>query len=297
MILTDLNNKPTLSRIFSLARKLQKHGVAKSLKISKSLILKYILTARSDRDFVLISGIRRELLGTRIYNESDGKVLYGPFEGLKILSHRWGARDLGSMILGQYERHVVEYLNSIDNNYSIFIDVGAADGFYAIGLTQNKKMDKSICFESSPEGRQSIAMNSRANKMENKVQIRGTAREDFAKELIREIGSDIDKCVFLFDIEGGEFDLLNQENLRILRNSILVIELHEEANDYENKLSKLNSDASNFFKVSTLNRKSVDPFSFKELDSWPDEDRQIIFSEGRRYAMTWLTLTPLKRHV
>ena len=37
---------------------------------------------------------------------------------------------------------------------------------------------------------------------------------------------ELSKSLFLFDIEGDEFDLLNNTNLNILRNSFLIIEIH-----------------------------------------------------------------------
>lgn len=272
--------------------KLRKHGVAESFSIFLSLVVKYVLVRRSNRDFMRITGIRRELLGRRIYEEASGSVLYGDFKGLKLVSHRWGARDLGSIMLGEYERNIVEYINKVDASRTTFVDVGAADGFYAVGLLHNGRMERSICYESSEDGRRSIGVNARANGVQNAISIRGTASKLFAEELLKELGDELKNSVFLFDIEGGEFDLLTNDNLEILQNSILIIELHKEAGDYESKVANLYLNGKDTHKIHTIKRNGANPFQFKELENWPDEDRQIVFSEGRRYSMTWIALHP-----
>lgn len=283
--------------VLHLLRKIRKHGLRRSFSISKNLFLRYFLFKRLDHDFMHVCAIRREMLGRRIHEMADGRVLYGDFNGLQLVSYRWGARDIGSMIFGEYERHIVELINQLDKSYSTFIDVGAADGFFAVGFLYNNRMLNSICFESSSEGRDSIAINARANLVEEKVLILGTASQKFAMELSAESGIELDKCIFLFDIEGAEFELLSRENLSILRNSILVVELHKESGDYELKLNQLCEEASEFFTISNIHRKSTNTFEYKELESWPDEDRQIIFSEGRRYSMTWLAFTPKSQQI
>ncbi len=272
--------------------KLHKHGIRESFSIFRSLVIRYVLLRRSNRDFMRIAGIRRELLGRRIYEESSGCVRYGDFKGLKLVSHRWGARDLGSIILGEYERNIVEYINQVDLTRTTFVDVGAADGFYAVGLLHNGRMKRSICFESSEDGRTSIGANASANGVQSAISIRGTASKLFAKELLDELGDELKNSVFLFDIEGGEFDLLTNENLKILQNSILIVELHKEAGDYERKVNNLYLNARDTHQIHTIQRNGANPFQFEELESWPDEDRQIVFSEGRRYSMTWIALHP-----
>lgn len=287
----------TSIRAYNLLAKVKRHGIRESLLLFVNVLVSHILIKRSDRDFTRIAGVRRELLSRRVYQKADKRVLYGKFKGLKIVSCRWGLRDLGSIILGEYERDVVEYINNLDGNYSTFIDVGAADGYYAVGLLHNKKIRKAICFESSHDGRASIELNSHANGVGKDISIRGTATLQFANELLAELGEALQNCIFLFDIEGGEFDILTQDNLQILRNSILVVELHREAGDYEVKLSQLYDNAKDSHQIRVINRTGVNPFQFKELDNWPDEDRQIIFSEGRRYSMTWIALHPILQHL
>ena len=46
----------------------------------------------------------------------------------------WSQADLGSILLGIYEKEVLDELEIISKHKSIFCDIGAADGIYGVGL-------------------------------------------------------------------------------------------------------------------------------------------------------------------
>jgi hypothetical protein len=279
-----------------LLRKIRNHGVKSSMKIGKVLLTRWYLRLRSDRHFVNIAGIRRELLGEKLLKTSDGKILYGPFKGMKLASTSWSARDVGSIILGEYERLVVDAIMESPRSYSTFVDIGAADGIYAVGCSLSHKFSSSYCFESSEASQMSIRKNAVANNVETCITILGTARSDFLSTLTRSYSVDLSKTLFLIDIEGGEFDLLTEENLKLMRNSIVIVEIHKDVEGFNSKYETLRRHSSNLFHLSELTSRTNLKNDFKEINSWPDEDRQIIFSEGRRYQMSWLVLTPKLEH-
>jgi hypothetical protein len=67
----------------------------------------------------------------------DGKVvLSGPFKGMKYPNLEAFGSCIYPKILGSYERELHDTLNSISNTrYSEIIDVGCAEGYYAVGLS------------------------------------------------------------------------------------------------------------------------------------------------------------------
>ena len=81
---------------------------------------------------------------------SNATVAYGPFKGLKFSSDAWWGRERASMILGLYEQEVLESLTNIPKKYKSFIDLGAADGYYGIGVLVNNLFENSICFGNYP---------------------------------------------------------------------------------------------------------------------------------------------------
>lgn len=276
----------------SITRKIRAHGVSGSIKIGKILLTRSYLRFRSDNHFMNISGVRREILGERLFRLSNGRVLYGPFKGMKLASTSWSARDVGSILLGEYERQVIDVIMESPSSYSIFVDIGAADGIYAVGLSMNNRFQSSFCFESSEASQSSIRENALANDVKSKITILGTAESNFLTLLTTQYPIDLSKALFLVDIEGGEYDLLSEKNLEKLRNSVLIVEIHKDVDGFELQYEALIKRSSHIFNVSKLFSHAKSKIDFKEIESWPDEDRQIIFSEGRRHQMSWLVMTP-----
>ena len=113
----------------------------------------------------------------------ESTVIYGPFKGLKLSKDTWwGSTDRASMLFGFYEKEVLESLQNIPKHYKTFIDLGAADGYYAVGVLVNNLFESSICYESSLKGRETISRNAKINNVENKIEIRGCAKNNFYKE-------------------------------------------------------------------------------------------------------------------
>jgi hypothetical protein len=224
----------------------------------------------------------------RLYNNM---VAFGPFKGMKISEDVWwGEHDRAPMILGLYEKEVQEYITNISNYYDIFIDLGAADGFFGIGALISKKYKKSYCFEITHEGQEAIIKNAKLNHVENDVIIEGLADQNFM-DLIP--NNELKKALILCDIEGGEFDLFTDEALIKLKNNLIVIEIHDFlVENGEEKLSKLLLRCSNIFDYKFLTTTSRDLSNFDALNDLTDNQRWLICSEGRPSLMKWLVLSP-----
>ena len=80
----------------------------------------------------------------------------------------WGKIDRPSMIYGFYEQEVLESLTSNKGKYKTLIDVGAADGYYAIGGIISGTFEKAICYEIAKEGQDQIKKNADLNKVSKK---------------------------------------------------------------------------------------------------------------------------------
>lgn len=232
--------------------------------------------------------LKLSLLINKLFNST---VAYGPFEGLKLISNTWwGDADKASMLLGLYEQEVLMSLLNVPKTHRTFIDLGAADGYYGIGLLVNKHYDKSYCFEISKKGQSTIAKNAELNLVSQKVIIHGKAEQDFFRLLPAD---QLSSSVLLIDIEGGEFDLFDANLFKVLKNSIIFIELHPwMVTDGDNKLAKLKSEASVLFNITELTTSSRDLSVFPELRNFNDTDRWLICSESRKQLMTWFRLDP-----
>lgn len=227
----------------------------------------------------------------RVDSIFNSTVAYGHFKGLKFAPGGWwGVADRGNMILGLYEKEVLNSLMLVPDSYRYFIDLGAADGYYAIGVLVANKFEKSICFEASKLGQKTILKNADLNKVSKKIVVNGFADSHFYSNISQEV---LDKSVLFIDIEGGEFELINENVLDAFSRSIIFIELHDWLfNDSNKQKERLIQILRRRFEVTTIVMGTRGFDDIRELDDFNDDERWIMCSEGRGRRMEWLRLDP-----
>tara|TARA_B110000003_G_C16511587_1_gene481444 strand:- start:2 stop:880 length:879 start_codon:yes stop_codon:yes gene_type:complete len=227
----------------------------------------------------------------KIIREHGYKVAYGNFKGMKLNKDiYWAKNDLITHILGVYEKHVLEKLTEFSKRGNFpFIDIGAADGYFAVGMAFSKIFKKVYAFEINESGRVSLDKNAENNQCKDKIVINDEANFNSIKKIVDENNG----AVILFDIEGSEFDLLDQKLLESLTNCYIVCELHPLlVNSGYDKQQALINNSKAFFNVSIIQRDSYCPNKFSELNEFTDDERLLAFGEGRENNMNWLILEP-----
>lgn len=235
---------------------------------------------------------RRQEIAVELDALFGSRVAYGPFAGLRLSSGKWWSRaDRAAMLLGIYEQEVLSTLQDVPETYRTFVDVGAADGYYAVGVLVGGLFDEVICFETSAAGQAVIQQTASINRVSDRLTIRGHAGHDFLEEFDE---GQLSRAVFLIDIEGAEFDLLDVQALNRLKRSIILIEVHpRQVEGGFDKLQALKARAETDFRVSELRMGARDLSVFPELRGYNDSDRWLVCSEGRDSLMTWLRLDPI----
>ena len=236
---------------------------------------------------------RRTRISGEVFDLLDGTVAYGPFSGMSMVDSRWrGMPDFGSMLLGLYEAEVVALIEDLcKKSRSYFIDIGAAEGYYPIGVLVGGLVEKAYAFESDERGRDTIAKNAERNKVGNSLIIHGQASLDSLSTAIEENGNQ--QAVILCDIAGGEFELFNRQVLRRLSDHHLIIEIHNWVDSFEVKYRELLANASNFFRLGFIPARDRQISHLAELDEFTDDNRLLLMSEGRPNRMRYLFLEPL----
>jgi len=201
--------------------------------------------------------------------ETLSTVVSGPFSGMKLSKNsKWSrkVRDIPSKLLGMYEQEVQNKLVNLQkmNKKKYLINLGGGDGFYAIGVTKNNLFEKVIVYESDSLSRDIIDQNARLNKVENKLTIKEKAEESFLKEdFFKNIN--LKDCIFLIDIEGDEFKLLNSTNFSKLSDTIMIVEFHDSIDKSGNENSEFLNKLKTFFAVEILTTGSRDLSKFDFL--------------------------------
>jgi hypothetical protein len=261
------------------------------LKYTISLIINYFFSKIG-----ILSEV--ELLKIKINKDLSldfkNTVLHGVFKGMKLSDKVWwGKYDIANKLFGQYEAHVVNKIIELSLQNNLFIDIGAADGYFAIGMVYSGFFEKAICFEISEKGRLVIEENASVNNVSKKIIINGIANSEEIDKII----SKNDTAVVLIDIEGAEFDLLTYDFLYKLRNCTIIIELHDTfISGLFDRRQKLFSRASQFFNLNYIKRSSPEINSFSELNNLNDSSRFLLFSEGRPNMMDWVCFSPKKTY-
>lgn len=244
-------------------------------------------------NFRRVVGLYRRRLSQQIFSQCNGIIRHGAFAGMRWLDHPgWGRSDQGVMILGLYEQEVVGALMDAPDHYRTFVDIGAADGYYAVGMLHNNKVDRSVAFEMLPRCRTAIAALAAANGVADRITILGAASDSLIDNL-RDNNIDGRETMFLIDIEGAEFRILTKELFAFLEASTIVVETHAHIfPDPEEEIERLIASASATHTVTRWQPGARNPWLLRELDTYTEVDRWILCSEGRVEVQQWLKFVP-----
>lgn len=232
--------------------------------------------------------MRRRAIGHELGASLDHRVAHGPFAGFRLggLS-AWGEDD-AAMLLGLYEQEVVARIAGRSTPWDLLVNVGAADGFYAVGCLASGVAKRCLAFESDPLAQESLRATAVANSVLNRLEILGAAGE---QDLLR-ITLEPD-TIILVDIEGQEFDVLTKTALEHLRTAKIIIEIHDwdprGADDVELLVENAREAG---FSIEWIDAGPRDPGAIPEIGHLSDDDRWSICSEGRPRPMRWLELSP-----
>ncbi len=228
----------------------------------------------------------------KIENFANNKILGGIYKNTSLeINKNWSDYDASSKFLGLYELEVQKEIFNIQKNKKInkkyFVNLGAGEGFHLIGAMYAKIFKKGIAFEIDINAKQILYTNLIKNKLNKKVEILGKAENNFLENLISK-KIKLKDCLFLFDIEGDEFKLLNNNNLDKLRKSILIVEIH----DFYFPSKKFINNLSKKFKTKILTTENRNLSEFTFLDNMHDSEKWLLANEGRPKKMQWIVCTP-----
>lgn len=159
----------------------------------------------------------------QLYGSGEIKVLSGPFEGMSYIDEIvWG--PVTPKWLGSYEIELNDVIDSIiDRNYEEIIDVGCAEGYYAVGLAYRIRTAEIYAYDTDFISRRQIQRLSEINNVQSRVHVSSYC----SSEELQRHGS---KCgLIICDVEGFERLLLDPERCPVLSKIDILVEVHEES--------------------------------------------------------------------
>lgn len=246
------------------------------------------LTPRFIREFRVRSAQRveaaRHAAETRLHQALGGRVLSGPFAGMHYVAASWWG-TLGPKILGTYEMELARVVEAIiAKPCRRFIDIGAAEGFYAVGLLTRLPAATGMAFEGSPEGRDLLRQMADANGVVDRLEIRGHCGPGDLASAIDTFRPDLVIC----DVEGAERELLDVETIPGIAAINLLVEVHDFVDPtLSATLLRRFSATHAVERIAARPRKAAD---VPTVPGFTRAERLLLAAEQRPPGMEWLWL-------
>ena len=171
---------------------------------------------------------------------TEGRVRQGPFAGMRYIDRAVGSAFIPKL-LGIYERELNECVEEACSlKFPLIVDVGAAEGYYAVGLARRNPGAHVIAFEMEEHGRAALremaALNGIAvTDQSGDPQLGGASYLQPQLELhgrceledLQAVLTSADRALVVCDVEGGEEVLLVPEKIPALARMHLLVEMHD----------------------------------------------------------------------
>jgi lipopolysaccharide biosynthesis glycosyltransferase len=233
------------------------------------------------------AALARRLEERRMSEKLGGnlKVMGGPFAGMQYPS----LESIGSAVLpklvGCYEAELHGLINSVfrERCYSKILDVGCAEGYYAVGFARAFPETVVLAFDTSVEARRLCRAMASANQVSNL-----SVNERFSLDTLPTL-NDGERGLLFMDCEGAERAILFREHEAYARlaHYDLLIEMHDFVfKDCSTYLLGLLKETHNLEVLHTLPEQA----RARELilAGFTVEERLRVVAEERPCAMEWV---------
>ena len=215
---------------------------------------------------------------------SASTVVAGPFAGLRFAPDVDLSGQLPKM-LGSYESELhadIEKLISLA--FGTVVNIGAADGYYAVGMAMRLPRCNVIAFEMEDKRRQYCEDTVLLNHVGARVTVFGKCDWRTLAAL------PMDGALLVVDCEGAELDILSEEMVPRLTNAWLVIELHDALRPGCSRVLWQRFRETHDMKF--IAAKPRDAESFPALNGLRPRQKLLALDEHRLGIQEWAVMTP-----
>jgi len=156
-------------------------------------------------------------------SQTKSRVQAGPFCGMQYVDQSYWSAYIPKL-LGIYERELSQYIEEAALlPFETVVDIGAAEGYYAIGMAMRLPASRVIAFEMEPMARELLGRLAALNQVSCRVTIEGECTRRTLAATLSESGRTLVIC----DAEGGEAFLLDPIRIPKLAACHILVELHD----------------------------------------------------------------------
>jgi len=220
----------------------------------------------------------------------DLTVRHGPFRGLKYPAGKSVGSMLVPKLLGSYERELQPLLARLAaRDYSEIVDVGCAEGYYAVGLARMFARARVFAFDTNAEGLRLCRLMAEANGVADRLTT-GSFCDAAALQnlpLTR-------RALVISDCEGYEQHLFNPDTVRKLAGHDVLIEVHDLVDiTISARLRAVFSSTHQLEVIASVDDiHKAQTYEYPELAAFSLAERKLLLAEWRAAAMEWFYFSP-----
>ncbi len=220
----------------------------------------------------------------------DLTVAGGPFRGMRYPSGQSYGSALLPKLLGSYESELHPVLEAmLANQYTAIVDIGCAEGYYAVGLGLRVAQADIYAFDISLHARKLCEDMARLNGLDCRIRIGGFCDEAALRSI--PLGS---KALIISDCEGYEGTLFTSEIAEILAGHDIIVETHDFIDiDISPTLHDVFARTHQVRSIKSIDDiEKAHTYRYAQLDRYDTKTRRLILGERRPAIMEWLVMTP-----
>jgi hypothetical protein len=215
-------------------------------------------------------------------------VSSGPFRGMRYPRADAIGSALVPKLLGCYEQELHQLIEGIcQTEYHTVIDIGCAEGYYAVGFALRLPAAKVIAFDTNSDATRLCAAMAEANGAQNRLLVGAMCDPDTLAQFAHG-----PKILIVCDCEGYERELFPTGSGERLKRHDLLIELHDFihpgiSSTIQNVFSETH-EIEVFTSISDADKART--YSHELLAGLSLQEKEELLAEGRPTEMQWYFL-------
>lgn len=211
-------------------------------------------------------------------------VLAGPFKGLRFSPGIDLSMHLHKM-LGSYESELHADIEKwISHAFRTVVNIGAAEGYYTVGMAMRLPQCKIFAFEMDDAARQYCEEAVLLNQVDSRVTVLGKCDWRSLAALPME------GTLLIVDCEGAELDILSDEIVSRLTKAWLVVELHDALRPGCSRTLWQRFRKTHDMKFITAEPRDAERFPV--LNGLRPRQKKVALDEIRLGIQEWVVMTP-----
>jgi predicted O-methyltransferase YrrM len=261
-----------------------KKAIKALLRWSMPVVAERIHTIRLRKHIDLIVRERGlDRLASEFVKKHGAKVQAGPFAGMTYVDRASSSMFLPKLI-GSYEAELHSIIEGIiARPYRTIVDVGCAEGYYAIGLARQIPGVMVYAYDIDDAARDQCRQFAALNELSDRVQVYG--RCDPA-ELERRLQP---PSLLICDCEGYEYVLLDPQAAPKLRQTDILVEFHE--GQRRGVTQAIRDRFSGTHEFQMIDQQTREPAKYPILRALPVSDQVLAVDEMRGSPQQWAWMT------